>query len=98
LYCADVTNFRVAIIDLKTKSVVGSVNVGRYPYALAVRGSRLYVANIGMFEYSPIPKPREGSKYDPRGLTFPAFGFPSSEARDGPALCRSLARGAVAGT
>lgn len=82
LYCADVTNFRVAVVDTRERRVVGSVTVGRYPYALAVAGERVYVANIGMFEYSPIPKPQSGS-YDPRGLTFPAFAVPSREARDG---------------
>src|SRR5262249_20661855 len=36
LYCADITNFRVAVVDTRQKRVVGSVRVGRYPYALAV--------------------------------------------------------------
>jgi YVTN family beta-propeller protein len=95
LYCADVTNFRVAIVDVGQRKVVGSVRVGRYPYALAVVGKRVYVANIGMFEYSPIPPPtlppspvarneaRGEGAIDPRGLTFPPYGFPSKEARDG---------------
>ena len=34
LYCADVTNFRVAVVDTRQNRVVGSVRVGRYPYAL----------------------------------------------------------------
>jgi YVTN family beta-propeller protein len=83
VYVADVTNFRVATIDTAQGKVVGSVRVGRYPYALAVAGDRVYVANIGMFEYSPIPLPDSGEKGDGRGLTFPAFGFPSREAREG---------------
>jgi YVTN family beta-propeller protein len=90
LYCADVTNFRVVIIDTAQSKVVGSVRVGRYPYALAVAGRRVYVANIGMFEYTPVPAPdkevsaADGSeKRDPRGLTFPPYGFPSKEAREG---------------
>jgi YVTN family beta-propeller protein len=82
LYCADVTNFRVVVVDTVARQVVGTVRVGRYPYALAVSGQRVCVANIGMFEYSPIPAP-ESEGFDPRGLSFPAFGFPSSEARDG---------------
>ncbi len=64
------------------KLVVGSVPVGRYPYALTVAGNQVYVANIGLFEYSPIPPPK-GKDFDKRGLTFPPFGFPSKEARDG---------------
>lgn len=82
LYCADVTNFRLAVIDTGSRAVVSSIPVGRYPYGLAVSGSRVYVANIGMFEYSAIPEPASGGG-DPRGLTFPPFGFPSREAREG---------------
>ncbi len=82
LYCADVTNFRVVVIDAEQRRVVGSVRVGRYPYALAVSGDKVYAANIGLFEYSPIPAPSDG-RSDKRGLTFPPFGYPSEEARDG---------------
>ncbi len=82
LFCADVTNFRVVVIDTEQRKVVGSVRVGRYPYALAVEGDRLYVANIGLFEYSPVPA-RTNAQFDARGLTIPPFGYPSSEARDG---------------
>jgi YVTN family beta-propeller protein len=82
LYCADVTNFRLAVIDTAKRRVVGSVPVGRYPYALATAGSRVYVANVGMFEYDAISEPAPGAG-DPRGLTYPAYGFPSKEAREG---------------
>jgi len=87
LYAADVTNFRVITVDTASGKVVGSIDVGRYPYALAVSGKRVYAANIGVFAYSAIPKPtlpaKPGEKVDPRGLTFPAFGFPSKEAKEG---------------
>jgi YVTN family beta-propeller protein len=82
LYCADVANFRVAVVDTVQKKMIGSVQVGRYPYALTVAGNRVYVANIGMFEYVPIPPPSD-SQFDPRGLTFPPYGFPSKESREG---------------
>ena len=82
LYCADVTNFRVAVVDTAERKVVGSAAVGRYPYALAVAGDRVLVANIGLFEYTAVPAPRGGG-FDSRGLTRPAFGYPSKEARDG---------------
>src|SRR5205823_6044534 len=82
LYCADVTNFRVVVIDAGQRRVVGSVRVGRYPYALALSGNKVYAANIGLFEYSPIPAPTDRHS-DKRGLTFPPFGYPSEEARAG---------------
>lgn len=95
LYAADVTNFRVAVVSTTERKVVGSVRVGRYPYALAPVGRRVYVANIGLFEYSPIPPLEPGKEFtyggengrarlpDPRGLSFPPYGYPSKEARDG---------------
>jgi len=43
LYGADIANFRVVVIDLKQHKMIGSVDVGRYPYALAVSGSRVFV-------------------------------------------------------
>jgi YVTN family beta-propeller protein len=82
LYCADVTNFRLAIVDTAQRRVVGSTPVGRYPYAVAVSASRVYLANIGLFEYSAVPPPADG-KSDPRGLTRPPFGYPSEAAREG---------------
>ncbi len=57
VYAADVCNFRVAIIDTASNKVASSIRVGRYPYALAVSGSKVYVTNIGMFEYTAIPQP-----------------------------------------
>jgi YVTN family beta-propeller protein len=82
LYCADVTNFRIVVVDLESRKVVGSIPVGRYPYALAVAGNHVYVANIGLFEYSPVGTPSTNT-FDKRGLTKPPFGYPSKEARDG---------------
>ena len=82
LYCADVANFRVVVVDAERRRVIGSVRVGRYPYALAVVGERVYAANIGLFEYSPIGPPND-DRFDKRGLTFPPYGYPSEEARDG---------------
>ncbi len=82
LYCSDVTNFRFVVVDAARRQVVGSVPVGRYPYALAVVGDKVYAANIGLFEYSPVGPPND-PRFDKRGLTFPPFGYPSKEARDG---------------
>ncbi|HEX3748526.1 MAG TPA: bifunctional YncE family protein/alkaline phosphatase family protein [Bryobacteraceae bacterium] len=84
LYVVDQANFRVAAIDLKTRAVIASVAVGRLPFALALSPDRhkLYVTNVGMFQYRMIP----GADPDnPRatGLPFPAFGFPSADAVTG---------------
>jgi YVTN family beta-propeller protein len=82
LYVADVTNFRVVVLDAIQRRVIGSVGVGRYPYTLAVVGKTVYVTNIGMFQYSAVPDPKD-PKFDRRGLTFPPFGFPSKESAEG---------------
>ena len=83
LYCADVTNFRLVIIDTAQRHVAGSVPVGRYPYTLAVSESRVFVANIGLFEYSAVPPPVGEKSRSTRGLTRPPFGYPSKAAREG---------------
>ncbi len=84
LYVVDQANFRVVIFDARSRQVLSSLRVGRLPFAMALSPDRqrLYVTNIGMFSYQPIPG--AGLK-DARttGLTFPAFGFPSPEARNG---------------
>lgn len=84
LYVADVTNFRIVCFDTSNGALVSSTSAGRYPYALTLSpdGKRLWVANIGVFRYQRIATPTSG-KFDGRGLSRPAFGFPSKEARDG---------------
>jgi YVTN family beta-propeller protein len=79
LYVADQANFRVAAIDLRSHRVLGSVRVGRLPFALALApgGRKLYVANCGMFEYRALAGAPD------TGLAFPPFGFPSLEAVQG---------------
>ena len=94
LYVVDQANFRVAAIDLRTRQVVASVKVGRLPFALALSPDRrkLYVTNIGMFQYQAVPgaDPRQARA---TGLPFPAFGFPSPEAANG--VERQTERGPV---
>ncbi|MDX2269770.1 MAG: alkaline phosphatase family protein [Bryobacter sp.] len=84
LYVVDQANFRVGIFDVKRRRLVQSVKVGRLPFAIAFSPDqrRIYVTNLGMFEYSPLPgadrkRPRE------TGIPFPAFGFPSAESAAG---------------
>ncbi|MBI4891930.1 MAG: hypothetical protein HY821_14990 [Acidobacteria bacterium] len=84
LYVVDQSNFRVAVFDLRTRRLIASVRTGRLPFksVLSPDRRRLYVTNIGMFEYKPVPgaDPKDAVK---TGLPFPAFGFPSPEAVNG---------------
>jgi YVTN family beta-propeller protein len=84
LYVVDQANFRVAVVDTKSRNVIASIKTGRLPFALALSPDRrrIYVTDVGTFEYQAIP----GA--DPKapvgtGLPFPAFGFPSAEAVSG---------------
>ena len=84
VYVLDQANFRLVSIDVHKQRVLASVRLGRLPFALALSPDKrkAYVTNVGMFEYQPLPGI---DVHDLRGtgLPFPAFGFPSPEARDG---------------
>ena len=81
VYGADVARQRIVVFDINEAKVVADIPAGREPFSLALSddGQRLFVANIGVFDYSQIPT-GEGNK---RGLAVPAFGFPSKEAEEG---------------
>lgn len=80
-YAVDIAHQRVLVFDLETRKMIEAVPGGREPYALAMSedGKKLFVANIGLFNYSLIPKAADGSTR----LTKPPFGFPSKEAEKG---------------
>jgi YVTN family beta-propeller protein len=84
LYALDQGGWRVVILDAAKMQLLASIPTGNYPYGLALSpdGTRLYVTNTGLFEYSVIPG---ASEKDPlgTGLHFPPFGYPSKEAREG---------------
>src|ERR1019366_2215183 len=90
----DQANFRVAVIDTRSRQVVASVKVGRLPFAMTLSADRrkLYITNLGMFEYQAVPG-ADVEQAGATGLTFPAFGFPSAEALGGAE--RATARGPV---
>jgi len=81
VYGADVARQKIIVFDLLEKMVLADVPAGREPFSLVLSkdGSRLYTANIGVFDYSLVPT-GEGDK---RGLAVPAFGFPSKESEEG---------------
>lgn len=84
LYVVDQANFRVAIFDAKSRKLLSSVRVGRLPFKLALSADRrrIFVTNIGMFEYRAIPG-ADAHDAARTGLPFPAFGFPSADAEKG---------------
>jgi DNA-binding beta-propeller fold protein YncE len=84
IYGLDIANQEVVVFDNESGSVATRVKAGRQPYALALSedGKDLFVANIGIFDYSVVPAPAAGQG-DPRGLYKPPFGFPSEQAENG---------------
>jgi YVTN family beta-propeller protein len=84
LYALDQGNWRIVVIDARTRQRIASIPTGRYPFIIALSpdGKRLYVTNTGLFEYTAIPGANPG---DPlrTGLRFPPFGYPSAAARKG---------------
>lgn len=84
IYAVDQTNFRLAIIDTRTMKVKRSVPVGRYPFGVALTPDekKVYVANVGMFQYSKIGTIEADSDYE-GALDFPPFGFNTEEMKNG---------------
>ena len=56
LYVLDQIGFRLIIIDVATQKITQNVPTGRYPFGVCLSPdeSRLYVANVGVFEYKPF--------------------------------------------
>ncbi len=81
IYAVDQSNFRMLVIDVRKKSVITSVPVGRYPFGIALdpEEEHAYVANVGMFEYDYF-RDADGNRAK---LAFPPFGVPSEEAERG---------------
>ncbi|MBM3495702.1 MAG: hypothetical protein FJX72_15465, partial [Armatimonadetes bacterium] len=84
VFGVDTAHQRAVAFDLVAGKVLSAAPAGRQPYALALsEDSRtLFVANIGLFNYALVGPPDPGQG-DPRGLSKPAFGFPSREAEVG---------------
>ncbi|HDL18467.1 MAG TPA: phosphoesterase [Bacteroidetes bacterium] len=84
LYILDQFNFRFVVFDVSREKVVRSVPVGRFPFGLDLspNGEKVYVANVGIFDYPLAPGLQPGN-IEEKGLDFPPYGFPSKEAERG---------------
>ncbi len=84
LYAVDQIGFRMIIINTKTKKIMYSVPVGRYPFGICLSQDekKVYVANVGMFEYSYI---KASKKKDAKikSIDYPAFAYGSDEMKYG---------------
>jgi YVTN family beta-propeller protein len=84
LYTVDQIGFRMMVIDTKLNRVVANVPTGRYPFGIALSPDEktVYVANVGMFEYSYI-KSLDRNRLNETALKFPAFAYGSEEMKKG---------------
>src|SRR5882672_10104096 len=84
LYAVDQIGFRMIVIDTKMNQVVHNVKTGRYPFGIALSPDEktVYVANVGMFEYSYI-KTLDKKRLKETALKFPAFAYGSREMKEG---------------
>ncbi len=80
LYAVDQIGFRMLIIDLASGKLEHNVPVGRYPFGICLSPDekKVYVANVGMFEYSMI-NGITVENISEKALKFPAFAFGSEE-------------------
>ena len=84
LYAIDQMLFRMIVVDTHLKKIVSSSKTGRYPFGIVLspNGDKVYVANVGMFEYSKLGN-IEAEKGHNKALDFPPFGFGSEEMKKG---------------
>lgn len=84
IFAVDQTNFRLIIVDVMKMKVINSMQVGRYPFGVALSPDeqKVYVANVGVFQYSKIGNLEEKSDFD-KALSFPPFGYNTEEMKNG---------------
>jgi YVTN family beta-propeller protein len=84
LYAVDQIGFRMVIMNTKTRTLIHSVPVGRYPFGICLSPDekKAYVANVGMFEYNYMKDSNEkGAKI--KSIDYPAFAYGSKEMQTG---------------
>ncbi len=84
LYACDQSNFRLLVVDTRTRKVLHYQPVGRYPFGVALSPDEktVYVANVGMFEYNPL-KSLDSTKGVKNAADYPTSAFGSKEMREG---------------
>ncbi len=84
IYAVDQIGFRMIIADTESKTLTQSVPVGRYPFGICLSPDekKVYVANVGMFQYSYIKdSDKEDAKITP--ISYPASAYGSKEMVEG---------------
>ena len=84
LYAVDQIGFRMVIIDMESKKLEHNVPVGRYPFGICLSPDekKVYVANVGMFEYS-VYDGITAENIMEKAQKYPAFAYGSDEMKEG---------------
>lgn len=80
----DQIGFRMIVVDTRSKKLLSNTPVGRYPFGIALSKDEkaVFVANVGMYEYSYINKKKNGEWQ--RGLAdSPVYAYGSEESEKG---------------
>ncbi len=84
IYAVDQMLFRLIVVDTQLKRIVASAKTGRYPFGIILSHDeqKVYVANVGVFEYSKIGNIEAEKDYQ-KALDFPPFGYGTEEMKKG---------------
>jgi YVTN family beta-propeller protein len=84
LYAVDQIGFRILIANTETRKLELNVPVGRYPFGICLSpdGQKIYVANVGMFQYSMVKGITKDNVIE-KALEYPAFAYGSEDMKHG---------------
>lgn len=84
LYVVDQINFCIDVIDTRLGKLVSRVPTGRYPFGICLSPDekKLYVANVGMYQYSLV-KSLDEKNLKKTSLSWPAYGYGTKESVEG---------------
>jgi len=80
LYAVDQIGFRMVILNTETRQMEHNVPVGRYPFGICLSPDekKVYVANVGMFEYNIYDGITQENLVE-KAQKFPAFAYGSEK-------------------
>lgn len=84
IYAVDQIGFRMLIVNTETGQLEQNVPVGRYPFGICLSPDerKVYVANVGMFEYNALPGITK-ENLNEKAMKYPAFAYGSKEMEEG---------------
>jgi DNA-binding beta-propeller fold protein YncE len=87
IYALDRGNNRLVRVDIASRRITGSVNVGRIPFGITLvpDGKMAFVANVGLYNYPLVPGLTLANK-DSMLLQFPPYAHPTPESEKGVTL------------